>query len=145
MQGTLPEPPMQTGGLSPTATTVWDRSAGSRIRKEMMSTSIMTRRDAGKHISTGTGMWSAPFTIWTAICFTRDLRTGGEGIRLSTDMPIIRTGSSGKRREEKYTYDPVGNRLKKESVQGIETYHYNAKNQLTYIQSGADILRYLYD
>ncbi len=30
--------------------------------------------------------------------------------------------------EEKYAYDPVGNRLKKESVQGTEIYHYNAKN-----------------
>ncbi len=39
----------------------------------------------------------------------------------------------------------MGYRLKKESVQGIETYHYNAKNQLTHIQSGENTLRYLYD
>lgn len=30
-------------------------------------------------------------------------------------------------------------------MQGIEIYHYNAKNQLTHIQSGADTLRYRYD
>jgi YD repeat-containing protein len=30
-------------------------------------------------------------------------------------------------------------------VQGIEIYHYNAKNQLTHIQSGAETLRYFYD
>lgn len=39
----------------------------------------------------------------------------------------------------------MGNRLKKESVQGTEIYHYNVKNQLTHLQSGADTLRYLYD
>lgn len=47
MQGTLPAPPMQTGGRSPAATTVWDRSARSRIRKKITSTSIMMWRDAG--------------------------------------------------------------------------------------------------
>ena len=31
------------------------------------------------------------------------------------------------------------------AVQGTEIYHYNAKNQLTHIQSGADTLRYRYD
>ena len=47
--------------------------------------------------------------------------------------------------EEKYAYDLVGNRLKKESAQGTEIYYYNAKNQLTHRQSGPDTLRYLYD
>ena len=47
--------------------------------------------------------------------------------------------------EEKYAYDLVGNRLKKESVQGTENYHYNAKNQLTHIHNGENTLRYLYD
>ena len=48
-------------------------------------------------------------------------------------------------REEKYVYDLAGNRLRKESAQGTETYHYNAKNQLTHLQSGGDTLRYIYD
>ena len=47
--------------------------------------------------------------------------------------------------EERYAYYSIGNRLKKESAQATETYHYNAKNPFTHIQSGADTLRYLYD
>ena len=42
-------------------------------------------------------------------------------------------------------YDLVGNRLKKEFVQGTEIYHYNAKNQLTHIHNRENALRYLYD
>jgi len=39
----------------------------------------------------------------------------------------------------------VGNRLRKESARGTETYHYNAKNQLTHIHNGEGTLRYRYD
>ena len=106
MQGTSLAPLTRTGEPSITATTIWDRSAGSRIRKETMSISIMMRRDAGSPISTGTGMWSAPFTTWTAACLTRGSRAGREetfttwtavcatrGSKSGREDPLLSTGT----------------------------------------------------
>lgn len=50
---------------------------------------------------------------------------------------------SGEQYQNEYAYDRM-NRLVA-AVQGTETYHYNAKNQLAYISNGESTLRYLYD
>ena len=45
----------------------------------------------------------------------------------------------------RYAYDPAGNRLKKETGQETETYHYNAKNQLIERHTREGVIRYNYD
>ena len=56
---------------------------------------------------------------------------------------LVEAAYDGK--SERYSYDLAGNRLKKESEQGAEIYHYNVKNQLTHVHNREGEIKYHYD